>query len=234
MGNYTLGVDIASFQGSPDWAKTHDAGYRFAYVKTTQYPHYTNPLALEQRHGAFQAGLSVGNYCYAVARLGAPRAQALLFLNRSDIKAYHLLPFLDLEEIGSEGVSARNLEAFAYEWGKVVTEQLGIPFVILYTDLNMLRNRIYQSARLRKMFLLDVADWTLGPPPKVPGWRVVMHQFRTNRVVPGFSGNCDEDRSLVPLDHLHIDWWHGWQANHNQPLPKDRAIIPPNWLRPHL
>lgn len=224
---YTVGVDVASFQGVPDWKETFNAGYRFAYVKTTQYPGYVNPYADTQRHGAYHAGMLVGNYCYAVAKLGVPVAQAEFFLAHSDIQRWHLVPFLDLEEIGSEGVSAANLEAFCMGWGWTVTKALGITNVILYTDLNMLNSRIRQTKRLRDLFLLDIADWTLGPPPKVPGWRVVMHQFRTNRGVPGFRGNVDEDRSLMPLERLTIA---AMQKHHPapSPLPKPcRSIIPP-------
>lgn len=234
MASYGLGVDVASFQGSPDWAKTYEAGYRFAYVKTTQWPRYTNPLAAEQRRSAFRAGFQVGNYCYAVASLGDSLGQAHYFLSQSDIKDWHLLPFLDLEEIGSEGVSARGLESFAYQWASVVTQWLRVPHAILYTDLNMLRNRIYQSRRLRSIFLLDIADWTLGPAPKVPGWRVVMHQFDTARSAPGFTGSVDRDRALIPLEQLHIDWWQGWKSKHNPPIQKDRKITHPSWWLPHL
>lgn len=234
MASYGLGVDVASFQGVPDWTKCHEAGYRFAYVKSTQWPRYVNPLAMEQRRSAFQAGFAVGNYCYAVASLGDPLGQAHYFLSQSNIKNWHLLPFLDLEEIGSEGVSARHLEEFAYSWASVVTEYFKIPFVILYTDLNMLRNRIYQSRRLRDIFLLDVADWTLGPAPIVPGWRVVMHQFDTAHSAPGFTGPVDRDRALIPLDQLHIDWWQGWKADHNKPIPRHGKLMHPSWWLPHL
>lgn len=233
MTTFALGVDVASFQGKPNWKEAHKAGYRFAYVKTTQSPGYVNPLAKDQRHGAYEAGFAIGNYCYGVAKIGDPVAQAHYFLSQSDIRPWHLLPFLDLEEIGSEGVKPRDLEHFAYTWALEVTRFFKIPFVILYTDLNMLRNRVYQSRRLRNIFLLDVADWTLGPAPKVPGWRVVLHQFDTAHNVPGFAANVDRDRALVPLDHLHIDWWQGWKADHSPPLKRCRKLLHPSWWNPH-
>lgn len=201
---YTTGVDIASFQGLPDWRQVHKEGYRFAYVKTTQWPHYVNPDAGRQRVGAFQAGFTVGNYCYAVAKYGDPVGQAQFFLSRSGIQPWHLVPFLDLEEAGSEGVSPKHLEQFAYEWAVQVTGFLGIKKVVLYTDLNMLRNRVLVTPRLRRLFLLDLADWTLGPPPKVPGWDLAFHQFDTSHGVPGFDGPVDRMRALIPLSELTI------------------------------
>lgn len=234
MTDYLLGVDVASFQGSPAWNRTYGAGYRFAYVKTSQWPGYLNPFAREQRQAAFQAGFTVGNYCYAVAKVGDPVGQAQYFLSHSDIQPWHLVPFLDLEEIGSEGVGPNQLEEFAYTWGREVAEYLGVPWLLLYTDLNMLRNRIRQTARLRKLYKLDVADWTLGPPPKVPGWDVVMHQFRTNRVLPGFTGPVDEDRCLVPLHQIQLANLRSSSRILPAPIPRVKAWQRPQWWRPHL
>lgn len=214
-----LGVDVASFQGNPNWKALRRAGYRFAYVKSTQYPHYLNPYYESQREGAFRAGLQVGTYGYGVAKLGDPVAQAQLFLSMSVFKPWHLVPFLDVEENGSEGATPGEIEDFAYHFGLNVCHFLNIPWMMLYTDLNMLNWRIKQTRRLRKVFKLDIADWTLGPPPKVPGWDVVMHQYRTNRTLPGFSGPVDENRLLVDPKSVTL---HALQSS----SPKLPAPIP--------
>lgn len=213
---YTTGVDIASFQGLPDWQKVSEAGYRFAYVKTTQYPRYVNPFGAQQRREAFHAGFLVGNYCYGVASQGHASAQAEMFLAHSLIEPWHLVPFLDLEESGSEGVSPKHLEAFAYEWATVVTGALNIKRCVLYSDLNMLRNRVLVTPRLRRIFMLDLADWTLGPPPKVRGWDLAFHQFDTSHGVPGFNGPVDRMRALIPLGELTV---HAMQAKNPSKAP---------------
>lgn len=220
----SLGVDVSVFQGFPDWRKVFAAGYRFAYVKSAQYPHYVNPDALKQRHDAHQAGLYVGNYCYAVARYGDAIGQANLFLNRTEVAPWHLLPALDLEESGSEGVSAANLESFVMAWGTHTAAMLGVRNLVLYTDLNMLRNRILVTRRLRSLYVLWLADWTKGPAPTVPGWRVVMHQFDPFHSIPGFSGPVDRDRSLVPLSTLQVENAKTRQAKGAKRLPRKRAL----------
>lgn len=229
-----VGVDIASYQGYPGWSSVRQAGYRFAYVKTTQWPGYVNPLAHEQRHGAFTEGLQVGNYCYLVAREGRGQVQADYFLAHTEIQTYFLTPFLDVEEIGSEGCSPAEIEQCAYDWGKSVCATEGLRHVILYTDLNMLRFRIKQTRRLRELFLLDLADWTLGPPPRVPGWRMVFHQYNTSRGIPGFNGPVDHMRALVPLSSLTVEA----MSSHNPPKPiKVRRVKSwqrPRWWMPHL
>ena len=201
---YAYGVDIASFQGLPDWHKVKASGFTFAYVKTTQFPHYENPLAYEQRSSAFQAGFKVGNYCYCAGNRDDGVAQAQFFLQRSKIEVWHLLPFLDLEESGSEGATPSELTTCAMDWGNNVAHYLGVKRLILYTDQNMLRNRIRVTRALQKLYMLDLADWTLGPPPNLRGWDIVMQQYDTSRGVNGIVGPVDKDRIYVPLDSLQI------------------------------
>lgn len=229
-----VGVDVASFQGNPNWSKAHDAGYSFAYVKTSQWPGYVNPYAKLQRHEAFKAGFQVGNYCYLVAREGRGQIQADWFRANTDWQPYFLIPFLDVEEIGSEGCSPAEIEQCMYDWGRVICATEGIRNVILYTDLNMLHNRIKQTRRIRNMFLLDLADWTLGPPPKVPGWRMVFHQYNTSRGIPGFSGPVDHMRALVPLSTLTFEAMSTHKPPKAIPAKRTRFWQRPQWWLPHL
>ncbi|GGV43482.1 hypothetical protein GCM10010182_80170 [Actinomadura cremea] len=37
------GVDVASYQGNPDWKAVHRDGVRFAFSKVTEATGYTNP-----------------------------------------------------------------------------------------------------------------------------------------------------------------------------------------------
>jgi GH25 family lysozyme M1 (1,4-beta-N-acetylmuramidase) len=209
------GVDIASFQGLPDWKTVALHGFSFAYVKTTQYPHYVSPPSKEQRATAFHAGLTVGNYCYLVANRGQGVAQGHFFLEHSDIRDWHMLPFVDVEESGSEGASPAEIEQCAYDWGVTVRKVLGVKRLIMYTDQNMLRNRIKVTKRLQSLYMLDLADWTLGPPPKIRGWDIVIQQYDTSRGVPGIVGPVDKDRLYVPKDTLIIDYCQ----QHDTPKP---------------
>lgn len=200
-----IGVDIASYQGRPNWEQVKAAGYSFCWGKATQGTSYVNPEAVAQREGAVQAHIAFGHYHFAEARNANPIGEAQHFLNNVHAHPWHLVPFLDLEELGSEGASPKQIEDYAYRWGNEVRHALGVKNLVLYTDLNMLRNRIRVTQRLRNLYLLDLAFWTKGPPPKVPGWRLVVHQFDDKGHVPGISGLVDRDRCLVPLQSLTID-----------------------------
>ena len=217
---YGYGVDIASYQGLPVWAKVKAGGFHFAYVKTTQFPGYYNPLAKQQRQTAFQAGLFVGNYCYCAGNRDDGVAQAQFFLSHSEIQPWHLLPFLDLEENGSEGATRDELTTCAMDWGNNVAKFLKVPRLILYTDQNMLRNRIRVTRALQKLYMLDLADWTLGPPPNLRGWDIIMQQYDTSRNIAGISGPVDKDRVYVSLQSLQI------ASNREQPPPKPQHNKP--------
>lgn len=166
----------------------------------------------------------MGNYCYLAAKLGDPVGQAQLFLSHSNIKEWHLLPFLDVEEIGSEGASPTEIEETAYEWGLNVAKFLKVKRLILYTDLNMLRYRIKVTRRLQRLYMLDLAFWSLGPPPNLRGWDLVMQQYDTARGVPGIVGPVDKDKLFVPMDSLTI--------KHNQTGSTPKPVHSPrnrNW-----
>ncbi len=215
-----LGIDIASFQGSPNFKDVKAAGYRFVYAKSTQGTHYLSPEYRAQREGAVQAQLYFGTYHYAEAKHANPLGEAAHFLASSHFEPYHLVPFLDLEEVGSEGASPTTLEDYAFRWGDYVRKHLGVKRLVLYADLNMLRYRVKVTARLRQLYLLDVAYPTTGPAPKVPGWDLAFHQFDWHGHVPGVSGGVDRDRALVDLHALTIDQMKAGSPPQPKPPPK--------------
>ncbi|HET9897539.1 MAG TPA: GH25 family lysozyme [Streptosporangiaceae bacterium] len=64
-----LGVDVASGQhaggATIDWAKVATAGYRFAFIKTTEGSYYVNPFFAPDFAAARAAGLLVAAYHFA-------------------------------------------------------------------------------------------------------------------------------------------------------------------------
>ncbi len=206
-GAVILGVDLASYQGKPDYAKVAKAGYHFSIAKRSEGTAYLNATYDYNRTGAIAAKLAFGGYHFARASHGDAKEQADYFLARLTLKPWHLLPTLDLEEEGSEYVSNRALADFAQRFGKRVCAEIGTTRLILYTDRNMLENRGLNVARLKSLYLLWLADLTLGPPRPPAGWTTVLHQFDWYGHVPGIAGNVDRDRALVPLDSLTVKAW---------------------------
>lgn len=198
-----LGIDLASFQGEPDWQRVKGAGVRFAYAKASQGVNYVNPTYDPDRTGAVSHKIAFGGYHFAEARHNDPVAEADHFLSVLKPQPWHLLPCLDLEETGSEGAPPEALEEFAYRFGKHVCDRLKLRCLVLYTDRNMLEHRIKTTARLQKLYRLWLADLSSSPHPPA-GWTLDLWQFNWHGHIPGIVGEVDLDRALVPLPSLTL------------------------------
>jgi GH25 family lysozyme M1 (1,4-beta-N-acetylmuramidase) len=72
------GVDLASYQGAPDFARVRAAGYEFGITKVTEGLSYTFPGFRRNRTEMARAGMAVGFYHFA--RGGDPGKEANYFL----------------------------------------------------------------------------------------------------------------------------------------------------------
>lgn len=72
------GIDIASMQGTVDFAKVKAAGIEIVYIKATEGLTYNSPTMLAQYKGAKAVGLKVGFYHYL--RANNPVSEANNFL----------------------------------------------------------------------------------------------------------------------------------------------------------
>lgn len=59
------GIDVASYQGYPDWAKVAASGITFAFTKVTEDTGYVNPTFAHNWAGIKAAGLVRGAYHFA-------------------------------------------------------------------------------------------------------------------------------------------------------------------------
>lgn len=202
--SHGVGVDLSSFQGRPDWQRVKRAGIGFAYAKATQGTSYANPTYDYDREGAVQHGLAFGGYHFAEATRSSGAAEAGWFLQHLRPQPWHLLPVLDLEETGSEGVPGSTLERFALAFAARVCRKLELGRMVLYTDRNMLEHRGLNTPAMRARFLLWLADLS-AQPHSPPGWRTVLWQNNWHRTVPGIVGEVDGDVALVELKSLTID-----------------------------
>jgi GH25 family lysozyme M1 (1,4-beta-N-acetylmuramidase) len=73
-----LGVDLASYQGAPDFDKVKGAGYAFGMTKVTENINYVFPGFRRNRDEMHRTGMGVGFYHFA--RGGNPTVEADFFL----------------------------------------------------------------------------------------------------------------------------------------------------------
>lgn len=122
------GVDVASWQGSIDWA-TVNQSQEFAIVKATEGIGYQNPQYTHDIQQAKANGLTVGAYHYA--RPGSdPAAQAAEFAKSYSAHQQDLPPVMDLEQ--TDGLGPAQLKDWTRTFLKE-TERLTGRKPIVYT-----------------------------------------------------------------------------------------------------
>jgi len=194
------GIDVASWQGTPDWRKVAAAGVGFAYIKASEGDSSSYPSLNSQYAGARAAGLAVGLYHYA--RVGkSPTANADAFaaqINRLGAVAGHLPPCLDLEE------GAGNLSGWADAFIARLRLKTGCKKVMLYTGTSFFNTHLGEG-----WMDDDISLWIAhyGRPPGKPGYlspRVAMHQYSQTGQVAGIAGAVDLDVAIWPLEKLIV------------------------------
>jgi hypothetical protein len=129
------GLDVSNYQGTINWTKVANAGYRFAFGKATEGTSYNDKTYAKNRNGSEAAGLVFGAYhfarpggkSFALATAGAIR-QANHFLAVAQPQPGELPPVLDLEQTGS--LSKQRLLGWALAWLDQIYARTGVePFV---------------------------------------------------------------------------------------------------------
>lgn len=205
-----FGVDVASWQGKPDWDKVRGAGIRFAFSKVTEGTGYTNPTWAHNRAGMLALeGFVPGAYHFLRADSDAA-AQARHFHRQAgDLSAFAVA--LDVEPSDTSRPTAAQAKAWVEEYKRLsgghpvigyfprwYWEQIGRP------DLSFF-DTIWQSRYV---------DGTGGPEElyaKVPqswwephgGEPISILQFTSSATVPGIAGHVDANAFRGTLDQLH-------------------------------
>lgn len=194
------GIDVASWQGYPNWAQVKGAGIQFAYIKATEGTTYVSPYCDRQWAEAQAAGLTIGLYHFARPN-NAPEPEAELFarmVNAKNAKGPGMLPpCLDIE------VGSGNLASWAARFIARLRSQIGQRKVMVYSSGSFYRDRLGGDAS----FDADVMAWIAhfnnspGNSPWLTG-KTVIHQYSDTGRVAGISGNVDLNESLRPLDQI--------------------------------
>jgi GH25 family lysozyme M1 (1,4-beta-N-acetylmuramidase) len=196
------GVDVATYQGSINYAQVRASGRAFVIAKATEGIGYLDPRWTTNRANAPAAGLALGGYHYARpdlnSTLAGARSEADWFASQLNLAGGMLIPALDLEVHGTLGVAS--LTAWVQNWLAEVYTRTGD------------RPMIYVSPSFWRTYLGDtrwfadngykilwVAHWTSSSSPSVPGsnwggrgW--TFWQYTSSGSVPGIAGSVDLDR----------------------------------------
>jgi lysozyme len=193
------GIDVASYQGYPNWTSVKNSGKTFAITKATEGTTYTNPYFATNWARIKAAGLIRGAYHYG--RPGTdPVAQANKFCDVVAPTSGDLQMTLDIET--TDGKTPSQVRAWIVAFINRIKARTGRPG-IMYTGFYFWRDSAGNGSNLDCPLWL--AAYTASPTPYIPAaWSTwSFWQYTSTGSVPGVSGNVDRDA------------WNGTVANLN-------------------
>jgi lysozyme len=197
------GIDVASYQGYPNWTSVKSSGITFAFTKATEGTTYTNPYFATNWARIKSAGLIRGAYHFG--RPGTdPVVQANKFCDVVRPTTGDLQMVLDLEV--TDGKSPSQVRSWTVAFLNRVQARTGRPGII-YTGFYFWRDSAGNGSNLNCP--LWVAAYTSSPTNYVPAaWSTwSFWQYTDRGSVPGVSGNVDRNAwngSLTALNRLRL------------------------------
>lgn len=189
-----VGIDVASFQGSPTWSSVYSSGVQFAYVKATQGNYYVDPDYAPDVAKATAASVVVGAYDFADYTVN-PTTEANYFLAtaRNQVSAGYLRPMLDLEASTSD--TQAQVSSWVNTWCNTVYSSTGVK-PVLYVSGSYAQTYLNSTVT---QWALWAASWngqnaqTGGPSSTTPWSTWSLWQYTDAGSVGGISGNVDMD-----------------------------------------
>jgi GH25 family lysozyme M1 (1,4-beta-N-acetylmuramidase) len=171
-----LGIDVASYQRTVNWASFKSQNRVFAYVKATEGTSYRNPYFTSQYTGAYKAGLIRGAYHFANPSGASGTAQADYFVRygggwRADGKT--LPGVLDIEYNPYGGNTCYNkstssMVAWISDFVRQYKRRTGRDAVI-YTTADWWKRCTGNTTKFRSTNPLWVARYGTKTPGTLPG-----------------------------------------------------------------
>jgi GH25 family lysozyme M1 (1,4-beta-N-acetylmuramidase) len=208
LGQRALGVDVSSYQGSPNWTAVKNAGIAFAWAKATEGANINDSSFAYNENNGKAAGVYMGAYHFARPNLNSPGTEANHFWAvagpyiKNDGKT--LMPVLDFE-VFSGVVGASSYSDWANQWCNAIVSKAAAAGVavqpVLYTSACSACNFNSSVAR----WFSWIADYNGQNPQSGTPWSVcgdcgvwgagswTAWQYGSAGSVSGISGGCDVD-----------------------------------------
>jgi GH25 family lysozyme M1 (1,4-beta-N-acetylmuramidase) len=201
------GVDVASYQGTPDWAAVAAAGCSVAITKVTEDEGYTNPTFGHNWRGIKANGIIRGAYHFA--RPDGPqdaRTEAEYFVSRVALAGGFEAGDLAVLDIES---GSGDLGPWAVRFCSRVTELVGVR-PLVYTGAWFSDPHGFGDDTELAGYPLWLAEYPGAEPPpgarptRIPApWSsAVLWQYSSSGRVPGIVGDVDLNRLLVTPTEL--------------------------------
>lgn len=191
------GVDVSYAQGTIDWGLVKQGcKVDFVFAKASEGLHTDDDFFVRNHDMCKVHGIPFGAYHFF--HFGEdPVAQAQHFLTATDGRLGTLLPMVDVEGGGQDGVTdiqmlIQRLSTFLH----VVEPHIGNKRMIIYSDYGDW-NGFMQGTDAFSGHPFFVAEYNSDPQPTLPNgfkdW--VLWQYTSGLVIPGISTFVDGDRT---------------------------------------
>lgn len=196
-------IDVSAYQPVIDWRRAKAAGVSAAYIKATEGTAYTAETLRAHHDGAKAAGVPFGVYHFL--RFGQdPGAQALHFLNATAGLHGQLLPMVDVERGGQDGVTdLARLTATLSRFLLQVESTLAGKRALIYTGYGDWSDpSFFRGTDAFSGHPLWIAEYNHQATPTLPpGWKSWdLWQYTSGAVYDGIPGFVDS--SMVNGDDL--------------------------------
>ncbi|HTB06944.1 MAG TPA: GH25 family lysozyme [Bacteroidia bacterium] len=196
-----LGVDVSSYQGTPNWTQVKADGITFAYAKATEGVTIKDADFVYNETNGKSAGLVMGAYHFAHPETNTATAEANYFLSvaKPYIKSCCLPPALDMEDPPSGPTlssyfTPAQLTAWAETWMQIVYDSTGVK-PVLYSD-GSYAGSMYQSSitGYGGLWMADPDGNSSTPPATTGVWPTwIFKQWSFTATYTGISGQVDAD-----------------------------------------
>jgi len=220
---YTFGVDIASYQGHPDFVQLRRDGHDYAISKLTGEGSYVNPYCAQNATNARAAGLIWGCYDWVEPQSWAndddARAAARDYLAHMDLHAGDLIT-VDFEtpdwHTGPLGTNIESaMRAYMETLWETTQTKIGLysgPYFLQETGavnwawLGDAARYYYWEAAPGAGMMADDSFWPATTPPFAT---VALHQHQWHAADPGVVGEFDRDRFQGTIAELRAYGYQG-------------------------
>ena len=185
------GVDVARYQGNPDWNTLKGEGVSFAYIKATEGADVVDPSFAYNWSSTANLGIARGAYHFYYF-CSSPEAQAAWFIRNVPRLKGNLPPVIDIE-LNPDSNTCRHVPS-PNEAIDVISRFANILEVhygqrpIIYTATNFYKQ--FELGRLRALefWLRSTRE---VPASAYPGQRWTFWQYSATARIPGVRGNID-------------------------------------------
>lgn len=224
------GVDVASYQGHPNWSRVHRAGIRYGFSKVTEGLSYRNPTWDHNRAGMLALADDFVPGCYHFLHRGNGREQARFFLRHAgDLDRFAVA--LDVEAHGADGATARAwVDEFKDRTGghpvlgyypRWYWQQTGRPNLEFFDAIWQSRYVEGTGSAAVLYRLVPTAWWA-----EFGGQDMAILQFSSSASVPGIAGRCDINAYRGNLEQLRA------LALGEDDMPTAKEIAEAVWKHP--